>query len=32
MGTTIFYGTVLVVMNLIVDILFSVVDPRIRVE
>ena len=32
MGTTIFYGTVLVALNLIVDVLFGLVDPRIRVE
>ncbi len=32
MGLTIFYGTFLVVMNLIVDILYGVVDPRIRVD
>lgn len=32
MGTTIFYGTFLVVMNLIVDILYGLVDPRIRVN
>ncbi|MDY2939051.1 MAG: ABC transporter permease [Fusicatenibacter sp.] len=32
MGTTIFYGTFLVVMNLIVDILYGLVDPRIRVQ
>ena len=32
MGTTIFYGSILVVMNLLVDVLFSIVDPRIRTE
>jgi len=32
MGLTIFYGSFLVVMNLLVDILYGVVDPRIRVE
>ena len=32
MGTTIFYGTFLVAMNLIVDILYGLVDPRIRVN
>ena len=32
MGTTIFYGAVLVALNLIIDVLFGVVDPRIRIE
>ena len=31
MGTTIFYGTVLVALNLLVDVLFGIVDPRIRI-
>lgn len=31
MGTTVFYGAFLVVMVLLVDILYGVVDPRIRV-
>ncbi len=31
MGTTIFYGTFLVLANLVVDILYGVVDPRIRI-
>ena len=30
MGTTLFYATVVVLANLIVDILYAVVDPRIR--
>ena len=30
MGTTLFYTTVVVLANLIVDILYAVVDPRIR--
>jgi oligopeptide transport system permease protein len=30
MGLTIFYGSFLVVMNLLVDILYGVIDPRIR--
>ncbi len=30
MGTTLFYATVVVVANLVVDLLYSVVDPRIR--
>jgi oligopeptide transport system permease protein len=32
MGLTVFYGSFLVVMNLLVDILYGVVDPRIRVS
>jgi len=32
MGLTIFYGAFLVVMNLIVDILYGVIDPRIRLS
>ena len=32
MGTTVFYGTYLVLMVLAVDIVYGVVDPRIRVE
>ncbi|MCI7812398.1 MAG: ABC transporter permease [Lachnospiraceae bacterium] len=32
MGLTIFYGTFLVVMNLLVDILYGLIDPRIRVK
>lgn len=32
MGLTIFYGSFLVVMNFLVDILYGVVDPRIRIE
>lgn len=32
MGTTIFYGTFLVSMNLLVDLLYGFVDPRIRVK
>ncbi|MDF2519469.1 MAG: binding-protein-dependent transport system inner rane component, partial [Clostridia bacterium] len=30
MGTTIFYGAFLVVMNFIVDIVYGLIDPRIR--
>lgn len=30
MGTTIFLGMVLIAMNLIVDLLYSVIDPRIK--
>lgn len=32
MGTTIFYGGVLVSLNLLVDIAFGFIDPRIRVD
>jgi len=32
MGLTVFYGAFLVVMNLLVDILYGWVDPRIRVK
>ena len=32
MGMTIFYGTFLVGMNLIVDVIYGFVDPRIRVK
>lgn len=32
MGLTIFYGSFLVIMNLLVDILYGIVDPRIRVN
>ena len=30
MGTTLFFATIVVIANLIVDILYAVVDPRIR--
>ena len=32
MGLTVFYGTFLVTMNLIVDVLYGLIDPRIRVK
>ena len=32
LGMTIFYGAFLVIANMVVDILYGVVDPRIRVE
>lgn len=32
MGITIFYSTLLVVCNLIVDLLYAVIDPRIKLE
>lgn len=31
LGTTIFYATFLVLMNLVVDIIYSFIDPRIRI-
>jgi ABC-type dipeptide/oligopeptide/nickel transport system permease component len=31
LGTTIFYGTFLVVLNLLVDIAYGLVDPRIKI-
>jgi ABC-type dipeptide/oligopeptide/nickel transport system permease component len=31
MGTTVFYGAFLVFMVLVVDILYGIVDPRIRI-
>jgi len=31
LGTTIFYGSFLILMNFIVDILYGIIDPRIRV-
>ena len=30
MGTTLFYGLLIVLANLVVDILYAAVDPRIR--
>lgn len=32
MGTTLFYATIVVVANLTVDVLYAVIDPRIRYE
>lgn len=32
MGTTVFYGTFLVVMVLVVDLAYALVDPRVRLE
>ena len=32
MGLTVFYGAFLVTMNLIVDVLYGLIDPRIRVS
>ena len=31
LGMTVFYGAFLVICNLIVDILYGLVDPRVRV-
>jgi oligopeptide transport system permease protein len=30
MGTTLFYAFIIVVMNLLVDVLYAVIDPRIH--
>jgi ABC-type dipeptide/oligopeptide/nickel transport system permease component len=30
MGTTIFYATLVLVINLIVDLLYGIIDPRVR--
>ena len=32
MGTTVFYGAFLVLMVILVDLLYGLVDPRVRVE
>lgn len=32
LGTTLFYGLLLVLTNLVVDILYAVIDPRVRLE
>ena len=32
MGTTIFYATLIIVMNLVCDILYQIVDPRIKLD
>ena len=32
MGRTIFYGMFLVTINFVIDILYGVVDPRIRLQ
>lgn len=31
-GTTLFYGLILVVINLVVDIMYAMIDPRVRLE
>ena len=32
LGTSLFYGVMLVLANLVVDILYAVLDPRVRLE
>lgn len=32
LGTTLFYGLLLVLINLVVDLLYAVIDPRVRLE
>jgi len=32
LGTTLFFGALLVIVNLIVDILYAIIDPRVRLE
>jgi peptide/nickel transport system permease protein len=32
LGTTMFYGLILVVSNLVVDILYAIIDPRVRLD
>ena len=32
LGTTLFFGMLLVVGNLVVDVLYAVIDPRVRLE
>ncbi len=32
LGTTLFYGLLLVITNLVVDVLYAVIDPRVRLE
>jgi ABC-type dipeptide/oligopeptide/nickel transport system permease component len=32
MGTTVFYGAFLVFMVILVDLLYGLVDPRVRLE
>ena len=31
-GTTIFYGALLIVCTLVVDLLYGVIDPRVKLE
>jgi peptide/nickel transport system permease protein len=32
LGTTLFYGLLLVLVNLVVDVLYAIIDPRVRLE
>ena len=32
MGVTVFYSALLVLMNLVVDLLYGIIDPRIKYE
>jgi peptide/nickel transport system permease protein len=32
LGTTLFYGLLLVLINLVVDVLYAIIDPRVRLE
>jgi oligopeptide transport system permease protein len=32
MGTTVFFGSFLVLMVIIVDLLYGLIDPRVRLE
>jgi ABC-type dipeptide/oligopeptide/nickel transport system permease component len=32
MGTTVFYGAFLVFMVIVVDLLYGLIDPRVRLE
>ena len=32
LGTTIFFSAIYIIVNLIIDILYSVIDPRIRLQ
>jgi peptide/nickel transport system permease protein len=32
LGTTLFYGILLVLGNLVVDVLYAIIDPRVRLE
>ena len=31
-GTTIFYGTFLIFANLVVDLVYGIIDPRVKLE
>jgi len=32
LGMTVFYGSFLILANLVVDILYGIIDPRIRLQ